>query len=209
LVNFATENADEDKQTKDETTDEEFHDAATVIAGSGPSLRGNEKTEIHILVEITYRGTSEAQTTPSKHLQILNALGGAFDKAELNMYDKKRRKVKRASVQQWRDIMTHQDHFQIQQTNNRHYVIFRASTTKKFGDLKRTPTVWETVNLTRCYMKRHHWLIDQWDIITLGFLIKIDPSRHLSDKLREYVIGLSKREGCLKENGCNFKLIPE
>jgi hypothetical protein len=209
MVDSSTENANEDKQPKDETTDEEFHDAATVITGSGPSLNGNEKTEIHILVEITYRGASEALTTPSKHLQILNALGGAFDKAELDMYDKKGRKVNRASVQQWRDITTHEDHFQIQQANNRHYVIFRALTTKKFGDLKRAPKVWETLNRTGSYMKRHHWSIDQWDIITLGFLIEIDPSRHLSDEVRQYVIDLSKREGCFKENGCNFKLIPE
>ncbi len=203
------ENADDDKQTEEEVITEEFHDAATVIAGSGPSLSGNEKTEIHILIEITYRGKSEAEKSPSKHLQILNALGEAFTKAELDMFDIKGKKVKRSSVQQWREITTYEEHFTLHEFNNRHYVVFRALTTKTFGELKRAPAVWDILNRTGSYMKKHHWSVDEWDIITLGFLIEIDPSRHLSADVREYVIALSKRGGCLQENGCNFKLVPE
>jgi hypothetical protein len=53
MADSTKENADDDEQLKEEVITEEFHDAATVIAGSGPSLSGNEKTEIHILIEIT------------------------------------------------------------------------------------------------------------------------------------------------------------
>jgi hypothetical protein len=95
------------------------------------------------------------------------------------------------------------------QFNNRHYVVFRALTTKTFGELKRAPAVWDVLNRTGSYMKRHHWSVDEWDIITLGFLIEIDPSRHLSEEVREYIIGLSKRGGCLNDNGSNFRLVPE
>ena len=79
------ENADDTKMIEEETTTEEFHDAATVIAGSGMNLNGDVKNEIYISVEITYRGNAEAKTSPSKHLQLINALGGAFDKTELDM----------------------------------------------------------------------------------------------------------------------------
>ena len=178
------ENADDAKRIEEETTTEEFHDAATVMAGSGPSLSGNEKTEIHILIEITYRGKSEAEKSPSKHLQILNALGEAFTKTELDMFDIKGKKVKWSSVQKWREITTYEEHFQLQEFNNRHYVVFRALTTKTFGELKRAPAVWDILNRTGSYMKRHHWSVDEWDIITLGFLIEIDPSRHLSADVR-------------------------
>ena len=209
MADSTKENADDDEQLEEEVITEEFHDAATVIAGSGPSLSGNEKTEIHILIEITYRGKSEAEKSPSKHLQILNALGEAFTKTELDMFDIKGKKVKRSSVQKWREITTYEEHFQLQEFNNRHYVVFRALTTKNFGELKRAPAVWDILNRTGSYMKRHHWSVDEWDIITLGFLIEIDPSRHLSADVREYVIALSKRGGCFNENGNNFKLVPE
>jgi hypothetical protein len=203
------ENADDTKMIEEETTTEEFHDAATVIAGSGMNLNGDVKNEIYISVEITYRGNAEAKTSPSKHLQLINALGGAFDKTELDMYNIKGKKVVREAAQQWQGIKDYDKHFKMQQGNNRHYVIFRVLTTKKFGDLKRAPEVWKVLNSTGSYMKRHQWNIDQWDIITLGFLIEIDPSRHLSEEVREYVVGLSKRAGCFTEKGCNFRLIPE
>ncbi len=184
MADSTMENADDDKQTEEEVITEEFHYAATVIAGSGPSLSGNKKTEIHILIEITYRGKSEAEKSPSKHLQILNALGEAFTKTELDMFDIKGKKVKWSSVQKWREITTYEEHFQLQEFNNRHYVVFRALTTKTFGELKRAPAVWDILNRTGSYMKRHHWSVDEWDIITLGFLIEIDPSRHLSADVR-------------------------
>jgi hypothetical protein len=208
MADSATQNADEANPMEEEVITEEFHDAATVMAGSGPSLSGNEKTEIHILIEITYRGKREAESSPSKHLQILNALGGAFNKAELNMFNIQGKKVKRSSVQKWREITTYDDHFRLQQFNNRHYVVFRALTTKTFGGLKRAPAVWDVLNRTGSYLKRHHWSVDEWDIITLGFLIEIDPSRHLGEEVREYVIGLSKISGSHNDNGSNFKLIP-
>jgi hypothetical protein len=66
------------------------------------SLSRNEKTKIHILIEITYRGKSEADKSPSKHLQILNALGEAFTKAELNIFDIKGKKVKGRTFQSTR-----------------------------------------------------------------------------------------------------------
>jgi hypothetical protein len=58
-----------------------------------------------------YHGKSEAKKSPSKHLQILNALGEAFTKAELDMFDIKGKKVKRFLVQQWREITTCEEHF--------------------------------------------------------------------------------------------------
>ena len=111
-----------DMQDTDETI-EEFNDAETVIQGSGPSLSGSDKREIHLLIEITYSDEQEATTTPMKHLQILNALGGAFDRSELDMFDNKGRRLKRKSIQQWRNITTYEDHFKIHQGNKRHYVI--------------------------------------------------------------------------------------
>ena len=153
MAEYSEENADNTKHDDNENTQEEFHDAATVITGSGLSLNGDEKTEIHILIKITYRGAQEAATSSAKHLQILNALGTSFDKSKLDMYDQKGRKVNRNSVKQWRDITTQTDHFQIQQGNNRHFVVFRALTTKSFGEIKRAPTVWDVLNHTGCYMK--------------------------------------------------------
>ncbi len=153
MADSSAESADEAKNDGDDPTNEEFHDAATVIAGSGPSISGSEKKEIHILVEITYRGAAEAKTTASKHLQILNALGESFDKSELDMFDNKGRKIKRSSVKQWKEITTHDEHYTIQQSKNRHFIIFRALTTKKFGDLKRAPAVWDALNNTGSYLK--------------------------------------------------------
>jgi hypothetical protein len=88
-------------------------------------------------------------------------------------------------------------------------VIFQVLTTRKFGTLKRDSQVWETLNRTGSYTKRHYWPEDKWDVATLGFIIEIDPSRHIGEEVCEYVIGRSKFAGCFKESGCKFKLIPE
>ena len=209
MAENSTTNTMEVETPGEEIGTEEYHDAETVHGGIGPNINGDVKTEIHILVEITFRGSEEAKTTPQKHMQLLNALGRSFNKTELKMLNMKNRKVLRESTEQWRDITTYSDNFKIHDARNRHYVVFRAMTTKTFGELKRAPEVWQLLNKTGCYMKKHHWSIDEWDITTLGFLIEIDPSRHQSDEVREYVIGLSKQVGCYKEQGCNFKLVPE
>ena len=89
MVDSQAGNTTEPEDNGADATLEEFHDAETVIQGSGPSLSGNEKREMHILIEITYRDATEANTTPRKHLQILDALGKSFDKSELDMFDNK------------------------------------------------------------------------------------------------------------------------
>jgi hypothetical protein len=209
MADSPEENSKEVGTPMEDTTTEIYHDAETVIMGSGPSIDGSEKTEIHILVEITHRGSAEAATTATKHLQILHSLYESFDRSELDIYDNKGKRAVRKSIEKWKDITTYDDSYNIHQGIKKHCVIFRVLTTRKFGTLKRDSQVWETLNRTGSYMKRHYWPEDKWDVATLGFIIEIDPSRHIGEEVREYVIGRSKREGCFKESGCKFKLIPE
>jgi hypothetical protein len=56
MADSPLENAEEVGAPMEDTTSEIYHDAETVMMGSGPSINGSEKTEIYILVEITYRG---------------------------------------------------------------------------------------------------------------------------------------------------------
>jgi hypothetical protein len=32
-------------------------------------------------------------------------------------------------------------------------------------------------------MKRQHWLEDKWDIVTMGFLVELDPGRLMMNKV--------------------------
>jgi hypothetical protein len=132
-----TKNPMELEPPSEEPITEEFHDAETVQGGRGPNLNGERKSEIHILVEITFRSNDEATKTSKKHLQLLHAMGQSFDKSELTMYNMKERHVDRDSLAVWQNVRNYSDNFTIHEGRHRHYVIFRTRTTKKFGEIKR------------------------------------------------------------------------
>jgi hypothetical protein len=58
-------------------------------------------------------------------------------------------------------------------------------------------------------MKRHHWGQDKWDIVTLGFIMEMDPGQHLADKVREQTIALAKAKECKTSPGLRFKFVPQ
>jgi hypothetical protein len=148
MADSEEENTMEVEAKNDEPATEEFHDAATVLGGAGTDLTGEVKSDIHILLEITYRGSGEARKTPQKHLQVLYALAQEFNKSELKIYNQENKRVSRDSLEQWRDVRNYEDSFTINESRGRHYVVFRTSTTKKFGELKRAPIVWQTLRDT-------------------------------------------------------------
>jgi hypothetical protein len=48
---------------------------------------------MHIMIEITYKNTTEGRTSPQKHMLSLKELGSAFDTTELEIFDNKNRKL--------------------------------------------------------------------------------------------------------------------
>jgi uncharacterized protein with GYD domain len=74
-----------------------------------------------------------------------------------------------------KNVEHYEAHFKIQQGNGRHYVVFRVLTTMQSQSLKRDGAVLQMLKKTGCYMKRHYWVQDKWDIVTLGFLLERDP----------------------------------
>ncbi len=209
MADSTMENADDDEQLEEEVITEEFHKAATVIAGSGPSLSGNEKTEIHILIEITYKNRTEARTSPQKHMMLLKALGNSFDATELEIFDNKNRKLSLDACKEMTKIEHYEAHFKIHQGKGRHFVIFCVLATVAFQTLKRDGAVLATLKKTGCYLKRHHWGQDKWDIVTLGFIMEMDPGRHLSDEVREQILEIAKAKDCVTTPGSRFKLVAQ
>ena len=209
MVDSPEANANEPRTQEDEMMEEEFHDAATVQTGETPTLTGKEWQEQHILIEITYNNQTEARTSPQKHMMILKALGNAFDVTELEIYDNKNRKLSLAACRGMTNIEHYESHYKIHQGNGRHYVIFRVMATVGFQALKRQGDVLKTLKATGCYLKRHHWGPDKWDIVTLGFLIELDPGRHMADEVREQILELSKAKECNTPHGARFKLVAQ
>jgi hypothetical protein len=181
----------------------------TVHTGETPTLTGAEWREIHILLEITYNDRTEARTSPQKHMLVLKALGTAFDSTELEIYDNKNRKLSLEACKAMENIQHYESHFKLHQGNGRHYVIFRVSSTIRFQGIKRESDVLRNLKKTGCYMKRHHWSQDQWDIVTLGFLTEMDPGRHQPDEVRAQILELAKAKECETTPGSRFKLVPQ
>jgi hypothetical protein len=105
------------------------------------------------------------------------------------------------------NIQHYKSHFKLHQGNGRHY--FHISSTIRFQGIKQESDVLRTLKKTGCYMKHHHWAQDQWDIVTLGFLIEMDPGRHLADEVCEQIIELAKAKECETTPGSRFKLVPQ
>jgi hypothetical protein len=73
--------------------------------------------------------------------------------------------------------------------------------------LKLDDTVLTTLKKTGSYMKRHHWGQDKWEIVTLRFIVEIDPGCHMLGKVHEYILQLSKAKECITIPGSRFKLV--
>ena len=207
---MAQANEDDGMRTPLESeAEEEFHDADGQQTGSTPTLSGPEMREMHVLLELTYRSQAEAAASPKRHLAILTAMYAAFPSDELVIYDNKGRKVNRDNCGTWTDLDAYKACFQIHEGYGRQMAIFRIRTTHRFGTIKRDKQVWEQLQNTKSYFKRHHWPEDRWKITTLGFLCLMEPSRHQGDDVREHVIALAMQENCYTKQGSKFKLIPE
>ena len=189
--------------------EEEFHDAATVHTGENITLTGDEWKELHILIEITYNNKTEARTSSQKHLLVLQAMGNAFDPTELKIFDQKNRELPLQQCREMKDQANYEHRFTIHQGNGRHYVIFRVSTTVGFQGLKRESAVMATLKKTGCYLKKHLWGQDKWDIVTLGFMVELDPGRHMPDEVRQQVLDLAKAKECVTVPSARFKLVAQ
>jgi hypothetical protein len=207
MADITMENAVAPEPPDDDPAIEEYHDAVTVTTGENMTLTGAEWKEIHLLLEITYKNNTEARTSPQKHMLVLKALSTAFDDTELAIYDNKNRKLSLEACKAMSNIKHYESHFNIHQGNGRHYVIFRVSSTIRFQGLKRDSAVLSSLKHRSCYMKRHLWPQDKWDIVTLGFLLEIDPGRHLEDEVREQIIALAKAKEAETPPGSRFKLV--
>jgi hypothetical protein len=100
------------------------------------------------------------------------------------------------------NIEHYESHFKIHQGHGRHYyIIFQVSTTIPFQALKQDATVLQTLKQTDSYPKRHHWAQDQWDIVTLGFMLEVDPEWQMADEVIEKIIDLPKAKECATTPG--------
>jgi hypothetical protein len=169
--------------------------------GENPTLTGAEWQEQHLLIKITYNDRNEARMSPQKHMMILKALGNSFDATKLEIFDNKNRKISLKACREMTKIEHYESHFTIHQGKGRHFVIFRVLTTVSFQSLKRDGAVLATLKKTGSYLKRHHWGPDKWDIVTLGFIIEMDPGRHMADEVREQILELSTAKECLTVPG--------
>jgi hypothetical protein len=192
MVDSSVENTMEMEKPDDDPTMKEFHDATTVHTGKTPTLTGAEWKETRIMLEITYKNHTKARTSRQKRMVVLKALGTAFNSTELEIYDNNNRKVSLEVCKKMQNIQHYKSHFKIHQGNGCHYVIFCILSSICFQGLKCESAVLSTQNKTGSYMKCHHWVQDQWDLVTLGFLLKMDPGNHLSDEVREQIIKLAK-----------------
>lgn len=153
-------------------------DDDTVVTGEKRTLTGAEWKEMTILIEMTYKDNNEARTSPQKHMLILKSMGDAFDNTELTLFDNKNRKLSLEACREMTNLEHYESHFKIHQGKGRHYVVFRVHATIGFQSLKRHSDVLSTLKRTNCYLKRHHWPEDKWDIVNLGFILQMDPGRH-------------------------------
>jgi hypothetical protein len=99
-------------------------DNDTVVTGDKQNLTGAKWKEMPISIEMTYKDSSEARTSPQKHMVILKAMGKSFDNTELILFESKNRKLSLNACRGMMDLEHYESYFKIHQGNGRHYVIF-------------------------------------------------------------------------------------
>jgi hypothetical protein len=68
--------------------------------------------------------------------------------------------------------------------------------------------VFQALQENNVFLRRHFFQEDEWDTITLGFLLFMDPSKHLREDATKQVIQTAINEGCYdKGKGGKFQLV--
>ena len=92
---------------------------------------------------------------------------------------------------------------------DRHFVVHRLCTIHSLSHLRNDRRTFQSLQENNVFLRRHYFKEDEWNTVSLGFLLYFDPSKHLRDDAKHRILSLANDQDCdMHENGTRFKLVP-
>ena len=179
--------ADPSSQTTNDTTD--WHDASmanddssvmTEVMGAKPSSKAPQMVEK--VVKFVFRvNNEEASTIAQSHVLLLKTINDAFG-TEVMIYtnaNKIMKKFKLAGFPEYQRMFSiHHKRGNSKQQHKRtatYTVIHHIQTSVSLQTIRHQEQISHLLRQYKCSMQHHPWTEDVTDVVSLGFLVHVDP----------------------------------
>ena len=198
--------ADPSSQTTNDTTD--WHDASmanddssvmTEVMGAKTSSKAPQMVEK--VVKFVFRVNNEqASTIAQRHVLLLKTIDDAFG-TEVMIYtnaNKKMKKFKLAGFPEYQRMFSiHHKRGNSKQKHKRtatYTVIHRIQTSVSLQTIRHQEQISHLLRQYKCSMQHHPWTEDVTDVVSLGFLVHVDPVNHTKEYVSQTVLTKLKKE---------------
>ena len=76
------------------------------------------------------------------------------------------------------------DYHAIGRKTKQFIVVHDMTTNVEYPQLKRNPTIFEALKQNQCYLQKHMWTNDVWNIVTIGYLSGASPKHEAKDTFK-------------------------
>jgi hypothetical protein len=206
-------NTTETEPTLNAATEEDNHSQATVPSGRIPENNEPELVEIFLRVEITPNKRDDRGPNLC-HAAVLKEMYNSFPEHELQIINNRNKRIQPHNYQKWSKSAYYQRHFDTHTLAgkggkpDRHFVVHRIRTTLSLSIIRHDRKVFQALQENNVFLRRHFFQEDEWDTITLGFILFMDPSKHMREEATERVLQTALKEDCYKKGpGDKFQLV--
>jgi hypothetical protein len=175
------------------TEDDDYNQPVeTVPSGRPPDHFEAEPVEIILRCEITIKNNNkDDRGLHLCHAAVLHQMHKSFTEDELQIINNQNKWIQLPNYQKWTTEAYCSKHFETHTLPgkggrpNRHFVIHRIRTTLLLSTIKNDRRVLQALQENNVFLGRHYFLEDEWNMVNLGFLLFLDPSKHLWEDARQ------------------------
>jgi hypothetical protein len=198
----------------DTSMGEDNNSVATEVMGANETFKAPPMLEKCVKFVFRVTNNEEASTVAQGHFQILKAINEAFG-SEVIINDNANEKVKKFTLtgfpEYQRKFTIHHRQGNDKQQRKRkpsYTVIHRLYTSVSLTTIRRQAQVSQYLKMYKGNMMYHPWTEDITDVVSLGFLVHVDPVNHTKDYVEDKIKAkLQKEAKCEPHQIPLFKVV--
>lgn len=213
MVTPRKENTKEPEPQRTSEDDDDNQSQETVPRGRTRDTYESELVEIFLRVEITPNKRDERGPNLC-HATVLKEMYNSFPEDELQIINNRNKQIQPYDYRKWSKSEYYKKHFDTHTIKgkggspDRYYVIHRIRTTLSLAIIRHDRRVLQALQENNVFLRRHFFQEDEWNTVNLGFILFLDPSKHLRDEAKERILNIAIDENCYERGkGDKFQLV--
>jgi hypothetical protein len=214
MVDTPNEDSINTTDRRDATMEGDNNSDTTEVMGANSTFQAPKMTEKCIKFVFRVNNNEEASTVAQGHFQILKAINDAFG-SEVIITDNANEQVTTFKLtgfpEYQRKFKIHHRQGNDKQQRKRkpsYTVIHRIYTSISLTTIRKQAQVSQYLRMYKGSMMYHPWTEDVTDIVSLGFLVNIDPVNHPKEFVEEKIKAKFKKEAkCADHQIPTFKVV--